>query len=240
MVVAAAAAAASVFAVCVRVFVEAQRTCGVPAAIKTTTAPVIVVDHLGPAHRCGATTDEAAAAAHGVTVIGIAVGVRGVTATETTAAAAVAAAVATEGMGGTGGGDRCMRGRVCAVCELRKKYRVHERFIVRSASTIGQVVVTHKAVLATTRPIASCVRGTCTLSRPEGGLATRLIERPLHQAPLRNPTSRGIRQHIATTRARHRHAQGRHDTRANPPGLKHTPQSVVDTLSRSRVDHWHR
>ena len=170
MVVAAAAAAASVFAVCVRVFVEAQRTCGVPAAIKTTTAPVIVVDHLGPAHRCGATTDEAAAAAHGVTVIGIAVGVRGVTATETTAAAAVAAAVATEGMGGTGGGDRCMRGRVCAVCELRKKYRVHERFIVRSASTIGQVVVTHKAVLATTSPIASCVRGTCTNSRPEGGV----------------------------------------------------------------------
>ena len=123
MVVAAAAAAASVFAVCVRVFVEAQRTCGVPAAIKTTTAPVIVADRLGPAHRCGATTDEAAAAAHGVTVIGIAVGVRGVTATETTAAAAVAAAVAvaTEGTGGTGGGDRCMRGRVCAACEARQR-----------------------------------------------------------------------------------------------------------------------
>ena len=238
--VVAAAAAAIVFAVCVRVFVEAQRTCGVPAAIKTTTAPVIVADRLGPAHRCGATTDEAAAAAHGVTVIGIAVGVRGVTATETTAAAAVAAAVATEGMGGTGGGDRCMRGHVCAVCELRKNTGSTSvsLFVPQSQSAKWWSCTRRCWPLPGQLPHAYAARA--QTHGLKGGLATRLIERPLHQAPLRNPTSRGIRQHIATTRARHRHEQGRHDTRANPPGLKHTSSSMFDTLSRSRVDHWHR
>lgn len=91
----------------------------VGGAIKTTTAPVIVatiaVDRLDPAHQCGATGDEAAAVAHDVTAIGIAVEARGVTATETIIAAA--AAVATEAMEGTGGGDKYRRRRVCAcVC----------------------------------------------------------------------------------------------------------------------------